>query len=102
MSEVPPGPALKGGRRAHNACTLSFRVAHMSPSSSGADVRLSLLEGDCVGPTRPILKAGLSRARLFFDLPGYALTHTGFARRSLSSERLSASACDFHHEEDAS
>ena len=27
----------------------------MSPSSSGAGVRLSLLEGDCVGPTRPIL-----------------------------------------------
>src|SRR5580704_3081247 len=66
MSDMRLTPLLQGSREAHTALTLSFRVAHMSPSSSGAAVRLSLLEGDCVGPTRPILKAGLSRVRLFF------------------------------------
>src|SRR5579871_5323392 len=65
MSDMRLPPLPQGTRRAHTVWTLSVRVAHMSPSSSGAGVRLSLLEGDCVGPTRPILKAGLSRARLF-------------------------------------
>ena len=58
-------PLLQGTRRVHSVFTLNFRVAHMSPSSSGAGVRLSLLEGDCVGPTRPILEAGLLGVRLF-------------------------------------
>src|SRR5271154_3839571 len=79
MSDMRSPPLLQGARRDHNVWTLSFRVALMSPSSSGAGVRLSLLEGDCVGPTRPILKAGLLRARLFFYRTVFPL-------------------CGFHHE----
>ena len=66
MSDMRHGRLLRGVEAAHNALTLSIRVAHMSPSSSGADAQLSLLEGDCVGLTWPIPQAGLSRARLFF------------------------------------
>src|ERR1700676_3651963 len=65
MSDMRRGWLLRGTGAAHNALTLSIRVAHMSPSSSGADAQLSLLEGDCVGLTWPIPQAGLSRARLF-------------------------------------
>src|SRR5258708_29198424 len=66
MSDMRSTPLLQVTWEAHNVWTLSFRVAHMSPSSSGAGVRLSLLEGDCVGPTRPILKAGLLMGPAFF------------------------------------
>jgi hypothetical protein len=63
---------LHGGKADHSSSTLSFRVAHMSPSSSGAGARLSLLEGDCVGPTWPILKPGSHEPGFFLSevLPG--------------------------------
>ena len=92
MSDMRLPPLLQSSRRAHSVRTLSFRVARMSPSSSGAGVRLSLLEGDCVGPTRPILKAGLLGARLFFCSDA-----ASFPARGFQCSRLSYG---FHNEKD--
>ena len=58
MTDMRPEWLPQGGRAAHNVCALGFRVALMSPSSSGADAQLSLLEGDCVGLTWPSLMPG--------------------------------------------
>ncbi len=39
MSDMRPGQLLQGDDAPHNDRTLSFRVTHLSPSSSGADVQ---------------------------------------------------------------
>jgi hypothetical protein len=39
MSDMRPGWLLQADDAPHNDCTLSFRVTHLSPSSSGADVQ---------------------------------------------------------------
>jgi len=59
----------------HTLSTLSGRTVHLSPSSSGAGVQLSLLEGDCVGLTWPIPQAGLLE-------PGFFLCCSGIPART--------------------
>src|SRR5215204_5171762 len=94
MTDMRLGRLPHGTDEDHTAYTLSGRVAHMSPSSSGAAVQLSLLEGDCVGLTWPIPQAGLSWARLFFcpSLPVEA-----FSPKS-SHPSLFSRPCLFHRQ----
>src|SRR5689334_19071548 len=75
MSDMRPVCLRQAGARDHNVLILSVRVAHLSPSSSGAGVQESLLEGDCVGLTWPIPPAGLFWARLFFCFVFAASSH---------------------------
>src|SRR5579864_1920753 len=97
MSDMRPGRLLHGGNADHTVGTLSFRVAHMSPSSSSAGAWLSLLEGDCVGPTWPILKPGSHEPGFFSGSSCRALTSPAFFQdplASLSRARLfSGSSC---------
>src|SRR3954467_4820974 len=88
MTDMRGGRLLRGTAPAHTVFTLRVRVAHLSPSSSGAEAQLSLLEGDCVGLTWPIPQAGLSRARLFFRARCQLENKTAVIARSAATKQL--------------
>src|SRR3954466_15408128 len=74
MTDMRTAGLMHGANGAHSVFTLSVSRYALSPSSSGAETRLSLLEGDCVGLHGHYLKPG-SQGPGFFSsvIPGRAL-----------------------------
>jgi hypothetical protein len=81
MTDMRHGRLLQVTGADHNRVTLSFRVAYV-PLLQWRGTQLSLLEGDCVGLSWPILKPGSFEPGFFlFDPTARIQSLTGAAPR---------------------
>src|SRR4051794_36275486 len=99
MTDMRTAVLMHGANGAHSVFTLSVSRYALSPSSSGAESRLSLLEGDCVGLHGHYLKPGSQEPGFFcrhsgMRLPGQARNDGGSQFRASQSSftRVSRSA----------